>query len=147
LQISAEALQLRGSVRSGIGEALELRQRAGTYEMDAGLAAALGGAIGAAIGAVGSNVAMLLQTRTAARTERTKQIVQLAIEDLKLALEQARHDTRQGGTFHVAPLAARLQYHEAVLSAIEEKGKLDIPTLQQIRKMSQEIDEVTRTPP
>lgn len=43
--------------------------------------------MGAAIGQLGR----FLQTRTAARTERMKQIVQLAIEDHNLALEQGRH--------------------------------------------------------
>jgi hypothetical protein len=98
--------------------------------------------LGAAIGQLGP----FLQTRTAARTERMKQIVQLAIEDHKLALEQGRHDTQQGGRFHVAPLVARLQYHEAVLDAIERR-ELDNATLQQIRVRSQEIFELTQSEP
>jgi hypothetical protein len=100
--------------------------------------AALGGA---AIGQLGP----FLQTRTAARTERMKQIVQLAIEDLKSALEQARHEqTLKGGKFHVTPLVTRLQYHKAVLDAIE-RGQLDNATLQEIRARSKEIDELTQS--
>jgi hypothetical protein len=95
--------------------------------------------LGAAIGQLGP----WLQTRTAARTERMKQIVQLAIEDHKSALEQGRHE---GGTFHAAPLVARLQYHEAVLDAIE-RGQLDNATLQRIRARSQEIFELTQSEP
>jgi hypothetical protein len=67
---------------------------------------------------------MFLQTRTATRTERMKQIVQLAIEDRRSALEQGRRETLKGGKVHVAPLVAYLQYHEAVLRAIE-RGELD----------------------
>jgi hypothetical protein len=99
----------------------------------------LGGALGgAAIALVGP----YLQTRTAARTERMKQIVQLAIEDHKSALEQGRHDTRLGGKFQVAPLVAKLQYYAAVLKAIE-RGRLDITTLQRIRAESKEMTELT----
>jgi hypothetical protein len=101
--------------------------------------AALGGA---AIGLVGP----FLQTRTAARTERTKQIVQLAIEDHKSALEQVRHETQKGGKFHVAPLVVRLQYHEAVLDAIE-RDQLDNATLQRIRARSKELDELIQREP
>jgi hypothetical protein len=99
--------------------------------------------MGAAIGQLGP----FLQTRTAARTERMKQIVQLAIEDHKSALEQGRHQqTLEGGKFHVAPLVARLQYHAAVLDAIE-RDRLDNPTLQRIRAKSKEIFELTRSEP
>ena len=94
--------------------------------------------ISASAALLGAAIGPFLQTRTAARTERMKQIVQLAIEGHKSALEQARHDTPQGGRFHVAPLVARLQYREAVLDAIE-RGELDNATLQQIRVRSQEI--------
>jgi uncharacterized membrane-anchored protein YhcB (DUF1043 family) len=83
--------------------------------MDAAIAALLGTVIGAAIGVIGP----ILQTRTTARAERMKQIVQLAIEDHKAALEQGRHQTLKGGELHVAPLVVKLQYHAAVLDAIE----------------------------
>ena len=98
--------------------------------------------IGAAIGQLGP----FLQTRTAARTERMKQIVQLAIEDHKSGLEEGRHATQKGGKFHVAPLVARLQYHEAVLDAIE-RGQLDNATFQRIRARSKELDELTQSEP
>jgi hypothetical protein len=97
--------------------------------------------LGAAIGQLGP----FLQTRTAARTERTKQIVQLAIEDLKVALEQARRTTPPGGTSRVAPLVARLDYYEAALDAIE-RGRFDDATLQRIRARSREIVEQTSRP-
>jgi hypothetical protein len=99
--------------------------------------------IGAAIGQLGP----FLQTRTAARTERMKQIVQLAIEDHKSALEQARHEqTLKGGKFHVAPLVPRLPYYGAVLDAIE-RGQLDNATFQRIRARSKELDELTQSEP
>jgi hypothetical protein len=93
---------------------------------------------GAAIGQLGP----FLQTRTAARTERMKQIVQLAIEDHKSALEQGRHETLKGGKFQAAPMVVKLQYYEAVLDAIE-RGQLDNATLQRIRAKSKEIFELT----
>jgi hypothetical protein len=103
----------------------------------------LGAAVGAAIGVLGP----WLQTRTAARTERMKQIVQLAIEDHKSGLEQARHQqTLNGGKIYIAPLVPRLQYHAAVLDAID-RGKLDKAKLQQIRAESKELDELTRSEP
>jgi hypothetical protein len=106
------------------------------------LITALAPLMGAAIGQLGP----FLQTRTAARTERMKQIVQLAIEDHKSALEQGRHETLKGGKFHVAPLVVKLQYHEAVLDAIE-RGQLDNATLQRIRAKSKEIFELTQSEP
>lgn len=93
--------------------------------------------LGATIGQLGP----FLQTRTAARTERQKQIVQLSIEDLKLALEQGRHATLQGGKIYVAPLVVRLEYYRAVLDAIE-RGPLDNATLQRIRARSKELFEL-----
>jgi hypothetical protein len=108
-----------------------------------GLFTLVGALGGAAIGILGT----YLQTRTAARTERMKQIVQLAIEDHKSALEQGRHQqTLEGGKFHVAPLVARLQYHAAVLDAIE-RGQLDKAKLQRIRAESKEFFELTQSEP
>jgi hypothetical protein len=101
---------------------------------------------GAAIGQLGAYLQTRLQTRTAARTEHQKKIVQLAIEDHKSALEQARHDTQQGGRFRVAPLVARLQYYSGVLDAIG-RGELDNATLQKLRARSQEIFELTQSEP
>jgi hypothetical protein len=108
--------------------------------MDPVIGTLIGVAVGAAIGQLGP----FLQTRTAARTERMKQIVQLAIEDHKSALEQGRHQTLKGGKFHAAPLVARLQYHNAVLDAIE-RGQLDNATLQRIRARSKEIFDLTES--
>jgi hypothetical protein len=102
--------------------------------------------ISAGAALLGAAIGPFYQTRTAARTERMKQLVQLATEDHKSALEQARHDTQQGGRFRVAPLVARLQYHAAVLDAIE-RDRLDDATLQQIRLRSQEIVELTQSEP
>jgi hypothetical protein len=103
--------------------------------------ALFGGALG---GAVIGIISTWLQTRTAARTERVKQIVQLAIEDHKSALEEGRHATQKGGKFHVAPLVPRLQYYGAVLDAIE-RGQLDKATFQRIRAQSKELDELTQS--
>jgi hypothetical protein len=108
--------------------------------------AAIIAAVAALMGVVIGQLGLFLQTRTVARTERMKQIVQLAIEDLKLALEQGRHDTQQGGKVHVAPLVVRLHYHEAVLDAIE-RGRLDKATLQRIRAESKEFFELTESEP
>jgi hypothetical protein len=102
------------------------------------VATAVAGLGGAAIGFLGP----FLQTRTAARTERMKQIVQLAIEDLKMGLEQARYETAKGSKY-VAPLVARLQYYNDVLDAIEH-NQLDDARLQQIRAKSKAIGEQTQ---
>lgn len=70
-----------------------------------------------------------------------KQIVQLAIEDHKSALEQVRHDSPlTGSKLHVAPLVVRLQYYEAALDPIE-RGQLDTAKLE--RSKSKELREVT----
>jgi histone acetyltransferase (RNA polymerase elongator complex component) len=88
---------------------------------------------------------MILQTRTAARTKRIKQIVQFAIEDHKTGLEQGRHDqTLMGGTFQVAPLVVTLQYYKSVLDAIEQDQLTDAK-FQEIRARSKKLCELTQS--
>jgi hypothetical protein len=109
--------------------------------------AALAALGGAAIGALATIFTMRLQTETAARTERVKQVVQLAIEDLKVALEQGRHEeTPKGGKVIVRPLVGRLQYYKDVLDAIE-RGQLTNARFQEIRARSNELGELAQSEP
>ncbi len=77
------------------------------------------GLAGTLIGSFASVVTIVVQSRLQAKRERTRDALNLAIEDWKLRIE---HVSRQGG--QAMPLSVFVHYHVKLIHLAEE-GKLD----------------------